>query len=458
MEESAEAGAAERSVQHSQKFGSFYSSGSILWNRMRALQTSRHPTETVGLTQSLPPWIECPYCGLFQRLPTTSGRHVNRCARCLTPFGSRRLAMPDALPVAITAALLFALAQIYPLLGIEMQGLTNSVRIESGTLGLLDRGLSPLAALVLLVSFAAPIVRIVASAYVLARAGQSKHRANLAWLFRTAERMRPWAMLDVLLLGTLIAIAKLNDVAEVDPGIGLWMLGLLVLALAWLDSSIDRRAIWDALGPSSSSHLESPSPAMACRVCGFICHGEDLGRPRRCERCGAQIRRRQINSLGRSWALVITGLFLYIPANTYPALTVTSFGRETSATILGGVQQLMNGQDWPLALLIFTASIAVPVLKLLGLTGLLLSIQLRMRAALLVRTRLYRVIQFIGRWSTIDVFVAALLTALVALGQIATIEPGFGILAFGAVVVTTMFAAESFDPRLMWDAAGRSDD
>jgi len=151
--------------------------------------------------------------------------------------------------------------------------------------------------------------------------------------------------------------------------------------------------------------------------------------------------------------LVATGFLLYVPANIYPAVTVISFGRSASSTIVGGVLQLMNREDWPLALLIFTASVAVPVLKLLGLTWLLLSVRFRLRSRLLDRTRLYRFIEFIGRWSTIDVFVAALLTALVSLGQVATIEPGLGILAFGGVVVTTMIAAASFDPRLIWDAA-----
>jgi len=150
-------------------------------------------------------------------------------------------------------------------------------------------------------------------------------------------------------------------------------------------------------------------------------------------------------------------LLLYIPANAYPALTVISFGQGAPSTILGGVMELMNGEDWPLALLIFTASIAVPVLKLLGLTGLLISIRLRLRGWVQDRTRLYRIIEFIGRWSMIDIFVAALLTALVTLGRVATVEPGVGILAFGGVVVATMFAAESFDPRLMWDAAEIND-
>jgi paraquat-inducible protein A len=145
---------------------------------------------------------------------------------------------------------------------------------------------------------------------------------------------------------------------------------------------------------------------------------------------------------------------LYLPANLYPVITVVSFGHRTTATIMGGVMQLLDGSDWPLALIVFAASVAVPLLKLLGLSALLISTGFGYRARLVDRTRLYRLIEFVGRWSTVDIFVAALLTALVTLGNIATIEPGIGALAFGAVVVVTMLATACFDPRLMWDAAG----
>ncbi len=323
--------------------------------------------------------------------------------------------------MAATAVLLFAVAQSYPLIGMELRGLSQSARIESGVVGLIDRGFSPLAVLVLLVSFAAPLLRIAANTYVLASISVGRRPRHLATIFRLSERLRPWAMLDVFLLGTLIAVTKLHDLAAVDIGMGLWTLGLLVLTLAALDSSL--------------------APDLA----------------RTCARCGARLSRRKPDSLTRTWALVLTGLLLYIPANAYPAMTVISFGRGAPSTIIGGVVALMNGEDWPLALLIFTASVAIPVLKLLGLAGLLLSVQCGLRSYLMDRTRLYRIIEFIGRWSMIDVFVAALLTALVTLGQVATIEPGLGILAFGGVVVMTMMAAETFDPRLMWDAAKVSD-
>ena len=153
----------------------------------------------------------------------------------------------------------------------------------------------------------------------------------------------------------------------------------------------------------------------------------------------------------------MTGFVLYLPANLYPVLTVISFGRGAPATIMGGVLELMNGSDWPLALIVFTASVAVPLLKLVGLTWLLLSARLARAKGLVDRTRLYRLIELVSRWSAVDIFVAALLTALVTLGNLATIEPGLGVLAFGAVVFVTMLATESFDPRLIWDAAGAND-
>jgi paraquat-inducible protein A len=336
-------------------------------------------------------------------------------------------------------------------MGIELDGLSQSARIGSGVVGLLEHGLSPLAVLVLAVSIAMPLFRVLANAYVLASLAMQRRPQHLVTIFRLSERSRPWAMLDVLLLGAIIAIAKLQDLASIDIGIGFWSLGLLVLTLATLDSLLDHRAVWTGLHPITSSPRPEPATSINCRACDLIHSVMPPGR--RCLRCGARLSRRKPDSVARTWALVATGLLLYIPANAYPALTVVSFGQATSATILGGVIELMNGSDWPLALLIFTASVAVPVLKLVGLTLLLLSIKFRLRQHLVDRTRLYRIIEFIGRWSTIDIFVAALVTALVTLGQIATIEPGPGILAFGAVVVTTMFAAENFDPRLMWDAA-----
>jgi paraquat-inducible protein A len=144
---------------------------------------------------------------------------------------------------------------------------------------------------------------------------------------------------------------------------------------------------------------------------------------------------------------------LYIPANYYPVLSVVQLGAGQPSTILGGVEELVTARQYPLAALVFFASIAVPMLKLFGLSFMLITIQTGRSGWLRDRTRLYHIVRFIGRWSMIDIFMESLLGALVAFGSVITIEPGAGALAFCAVVILTIFAAETFDPRLMWDAA-----
>jgi len=170
-----------------------------------------------------------------------------------------------------------------------------------------------------------------------------------------------------------------------------------------------------------------------------------------CPRCEAQIHLRKPNSISRTWALLIAAYILYIPANLLPVMTVISFGKGEADTILSGVKELIHAGMLPIALLVFFASIMVPVTKLLVLTYLLLSVQYKSRWRPRERTFLYRITEVVGRWSMIDIFMISILIALVKLEAVATIEPGAGAISFAAVVIITMFAAMGFDPRLIWD-------
>jgi len=196
---------------------------------------------------------------------------------------------------------------------------------------------------------------------------------------------------------------------------------------------------------------------VSCLTCGLLSRA-----PRQsdaaCPRCRRRLHTRKPASLVRSWFFLVTAIILYIPANVYPVMTIISFGSGYPSTILEGVEELLTGGMWPLALLVFFASITVPVLKLISLIYLMLSIKFKSRGRLRDRTRMYRIVDAVGRWSMIDVFMVSILVALVRAGSIATIEPGVGATSFCAVVVITMFAAMSFDPRLMWDAAGENDE
>jgi len=190
---------------------------------------------------------------------------------------------------------------------------------------------------------------------------------------------------------------------------------------------------------------------LPCHGCGLLHRQLHAARDLACTRCGARLHFRKPDSIARTWALLIAAYVLFIPANVLPVMETGSlFGAQTD-TIMSGVIFLWVTGSWPLALVIFIASIAVPASKLLALTYLLVSVQLRSTWAPLQRTRLYRVVELVGRWSMVDIYVAAILAALVQFGGLMSIRPGPGAIAFGAVVVLTMFAAETFDPRAIWD-------
>ncbi len=199
---------------------------------------------------------------------------------------------------------------------------------------------------------------------------------------------------------------------------------------------------------------------LVCHACHLVASGKSIPRGGHgfCPRCGAALHPRKPNSLARTWALTLAAYILYIPANLLPVMTVVMSGRGEPDTILSGVKELIEGGMWPLALLVFFASITVPVLKLLVLTYLLISVGRKSRWRPRERTALYRLTESVGRWSMIDIFVISILVALVKVGSLATIEAGAGALAFSGVVVITMFAAMSFDPRLIWDALEKSDE
>jgi paraquat-inducible protein A len=170
-----------------------------------------------------------------------------------------------------------------------------------------------------------------------------------------------------------------------------------------------------------------------------------------CPRCNASLHQRKPNSIARTWALVLAACIFYIPANVLPITITVSMGKAQADTIMSGVIYFMATGSWSIALVIFVASVLVPLLKLLILSFLLISVQLKSDWRPHDRTRLYRITEAVGRWSMLDIFVVTILVALVKLGALANIEAGPAAVYFAAVVVTTMFAAMSFDPRLIWD-------
>ncbi len=407
--------------------------------------------------------LRCPDCDLLHRVPRLPSGGTARCRRCRAVLlRSREQGLKNAYLLTLGAAPLFLIANISPFLVLELPGGAQSSRLLSASWALLEYEMPVVGLLILFLTFLAPVTVLSVDLLVLGPLSHGRRLPGAAPLFRWVEHIRPWAMLDVYLLGILVAYVKLRDMASIAFGPGFFaFLGSLLLLVA-ADAVLEPGQVWERFGRQTRAVLGTLrvcGGTLGCRVCRQLLRVPPVRGPRnpRCPRCGAPVHRRTPDSLSRSWAYLLAAVALYVPANILPVMTVTYLGRVQSNTILSGVQELARTGMWPLALLVFFASFVVPIMKMIGLAYLLLSVQRGWHGAPAARTRLHRLIGYLGRWSMIDVFVVGLLAALVTAGNLATIVPGLGAAAFALVVVLTMLASDSFDSRLIWDAPGETD-
>jgi paraquat-inducible protein A len=350
-----------------------------------------------------PDLVACPDCSLEQTLPELAEHEEARCPRCL-----RLLKVPDAqsgaaLALMLGALLLWIPGCLAPLLTVFASGASHSSNLVGCALRLWGAGYPPLAVLLVVLMLAIP------SAFMLVTLAQAVTNTSNDELRTLAHHLRPWLMLEVFVVGGCVAYSRIQTVAAVNVDIGGWCLaGSAILLLGSM-----------ALGGDPPLHTQRKLRA------GNL-------------------------SLQTTTALVVTGLVLYIPANVLPVLQIERYGSIESDTILGGVLELVHYDLWPLALIVFMASVVVPLAKLFGLAWLLWQTRRRSAQQLRQRTRVYRLIDAIGRWSNIDVFMISILGALVQFGALERVRPESGALAFAGVVLITMIAAQCFDPRLMW--------
>jgi len=190
-----------------------------------------------------------------------------------------------------------------------------------------------------------------------------------------------------------------------------------------------------------------------CLDCHLLTTKGDGALQMHCPRCGARLHLRKTNGMARTWALLITSLILLFPANLLPIMTVTYLGEKEPNTIIEGIEHFMQSGEYFIAIIIFFASILVPIFKVVGIMLIMISIQKRWQTWLKHRTLMFRVIKFIGRWSMLDIFVIAVMVALVNLGTLTTITPAPAATYFAAVVISTMLASNTFDTRIIWEGA-----
>lgn len=400
----------------------------------------------------------CPDCGLMSALPKCRKGMAVTCPRCFRVLVRSRSHSFDYILACAMAGFLFCLVLITaPFLHIMLYGRFQNSTLWTGVEMLDEEHLMPLATVVLLTGLLMPLAKFVLMNIVLLGIRKEKPPAYLPMLFRFFCKTSHWAMLEVYLLGFLVAYTRLKAMALVQVDTAVYALCGAILVSATADASLDSEEIWEKIKQSKERVREgigkSTKHLLGCHVCFFpstIEPGE------KCPRCESEVHHRRPDSLQHTWAYVIGALIFYIPANYFPIMNITKMGTTTSHTILGGMMELIQAGFLPLALLIFVASIAIPILKLLVLLYILLSTHSGVTNNLIVRMRIYRIIRFIGRWSMVDIFVVSIMVALIQFGQLAQVTSGIGAACFAAVVVLTMLAVESFDTRVMWDKAGRN--
>jgi paraquat-inducible protein A len=423
-----------------------------------------NPAPVAGDAESLADAVlrECPGCGLFQIEPASALGMTVRCERCGTGLGhARRHTLEHSLALSVAALALLTIMCLTTLMTVRSSGIEHQAGIFSGPEGLVDHGMSALGFVVVFVTVVAPLAKVLGTIYVLLRINRPNPPNHLRRVFVWVQWLSTWSMIEVFVLGVFVAYTKLGDLVQIELDAGVYALLALTIVIVWADSALDRQAIWAVFDEDHGGEIsrgairtrQVPAGAVGCETCALVVVPDEHGA--KCPRCRSPLHRRKPGSLGRTWALLTAAIICYVPANLFPVLTVMQLGAGAPSTILGGVEELLTSGMYPLAALVFFASIAVPMLKMVGLSVMLVSVQLGYTGWLRDRTRLYHIIHWIGRWSMIDIFMEALLGALVQFGGVVTIEPGIGAVAFCAVVILTIFAAETFDPRIMWDAAER---
>ncbi len=401
-------------------------------------------------------WRECSHCGLISTLPAMRPELTADCPRChhvLWRMRSCNFELP--LGCALAGALFFFYAVIAPFIEISSHGQFQMARIVTGPYQLAAQGFDAVGLLVLGVSVILPGAKLLIILVTLT--GLETHllpRGVLKDIFRWYEPIKPWAMVDVYLLGFLVAYTRLAVIATVHLDTALFALVGLMVSTAAANAFLDTEAVWRALDSGepvrdcaapSDEHLLIGCPS--CSIVNRAMPGDT------CRRCDAVLEARKPASFGRSWAFIIAAAILYVPANFYPVMTISNLVQSRDFTIMGGIFELFQRGLWPLGLLVFFASILIPVFKLLTLAIMLIETHLRSEQHLVGRTMSFRFVDFIGRWSMIDVFMISILVALVRFGKFSSVQAQVGAPCFAAVVVLTMFAVNAFDPRLMWDRA-----
>lgn len=359
--------------------------------------------------------IACHECDALLHKPRLSGKDTARCPRCDALLYRSGSAQVDRICALTTGALItFLIAQGFPILEMDVNGMRVQTTLFGALEAMWNQGMPLVAVMVFCSTLLFPLVEMSALLYVLFPLRSGAVPPGFNGVLRAIQFVRPWGMIEVFMLGILVTIVKMVSLARVVPEAALFAFAALTLMLAVV-VMFDPRTLWDV-----ADSLRGRAAVT-------------------------------ISVIARTLALLIAAAILYIPANLLPIMRTASIVGSQEDTIMSGVVYFWTSGEWPLAVVVFVASILVPMMKLGVLAILVYTAQRRSAWRPMQRTKLYRIVERIGRWSMLDIFVVTLTVALVHFRSLAVITAGPGALAFGSVVILTMLASMQFDPRLIWD-------
>jgi paraquat-inducible protein A len=404
--------------------------------------------------------IVCTHCDTVHERVPVQGAGLARCVRCDTElYRHSRFSPREWQALVLAVFILFLIANLFPVVHLSMAGKTVAPTFPKALLLIWQQGYWGLSVMAGLVGFWLPLFQLIFQFWALGLIAREKPLpADFGVGLRALSHLEHWSMTAVLFLGLIVAIVKFAGIGHLTVAPGLYAFFALTFLLTGL-SRITAGRLWrwaedrDLVPIATRQDLKAYPAWSACTHCGFV----QSSRNSRCGRCAAPVHKRKPNSRARVAALVLTACVFYIPANVLPVMELRSIMGTSAHTILGGVIQLWQLGSWDLALIVFIASIVVPITKLLALVILLIGRRWRGNEVQRQRNRIYDMVELIGQWSMLDVFVVVLMAALANFPGLSQIIPGAGALSFGIVVVLTMLAALSYDPRQGWDLDPREE-
>ncbi len=395
--------------------------------------------------------IACHECDLLVELPTVTEGSKALCPRCGYVLTSKHVdAQNRVIAFALTALVFLVLSFQFTFLTFSAQGQDRIVTLLQSITVMSSENFTSLAVLIFVSIVVVPGLYLFGAIYVFVSLKLKRLLPYTKQQMKLIGHLQHWSMAEIFLIGILVSFIKIASLAEVSLGLSFWCYVLFIISMTAVVLHIDKHQTWHSIKNIEDTiafEKITNDFYISCHVCTSVLDKDEAS----CRYCGSTLHQRNKNSLQRTWALLITSVILYIPANMLPIMHTNFLGEETANTILGGVIVLWGHGSYPIALIIFIASVLVPIAKIIILGWLSYSIQNRSEKSFKQKTTLYRITELVGRWSMVDVFVVAVLVALIKLGNIMSIYPGVGAIAFAGMVIVTILAAMSFDPRLIWD-------